>query len=93
MKNREIILESRIAELEEEIGRLRGSSTQIKMLLDVNGQWYSTDGEDCIHADCTFCESITLQNDVFSIRFDKSEWLYEGETLCLTKSGVERFVL
>ena len=93
MKNREVILESRIAELEEEIGRLRGSSTQIKMLLDVNGQWYSIDEEDCIHAECTFCESITLQNDVFLIRFDKSEWLYEGETLCLTKSGVERFVL
>lgn len=93
MKNREIILESRVAELEEEIGRLRGSSTQIKMLLDVNGQWYSITEEDCIHADCTFCESITLQNDVFSIRFDKSQWLYQGETLCLTKSGVERFVL
>lgn len=97
MKNREIILESRIAELEEEIGRLREQSrrniTEVKMLLDTNGQWYSTNEEDCLHADCVYCESITLENDVFTIRFDKSEWLYEGETLCLTKIGVERFVL
>lgn len=28
MKNREVILESRIAELEEEIGRLRGEAVQ-----------------------------------------------------------------
>ena len=94
MKNREVILESRIAELEEEIGRLRGGlSNTIKMLLDVNGQWYSTNEEDCIHADCVYCESITLENDVFTIRFDKSEWLYEGETLCFPIGSVERFVL
>lgn len=84
MKNREIILESRVAELEEEIGRLRGG-TLVDRLRDKNGEWWIV-GENG-------CESITLQNDVFSIRFDKSEWLYEGETLCLTKNGVERFVL
>ena len=83
MKNREIILESRIAELEEEIGRLRGES--VDRVRDKNGEWWIV-GENG-------CESITLRNDVFFIRFGGNSLYLKGETLCFPIGSVERFVL
>ena len=84
MKNREIILESRIAELEEEIGRLRGG-TVVNRVRDKNGEWWIV-GENG-------CESITLQNDVFFIKFGECSFYLQLETLCFPIGSVERFVL
>ena len=84
MKNREVILESRIAELEEEIGRLRGG-TLVDRLRDKNGEWWIV-GENG-------CESITLRNDVFFIKFSEGSLYLKGETLCFPIGSVERFVL
>ena len=80
-------------ELEEKNEIPRGGITAVNRLRNKSGEWYSTNEEDCIRDECFFCESITLQNDVFTIRFDKSECFYEGETVCFPIGSVERFVL